>query len=137
MVLSSSSRRLRTHALISFIPPGNAGKMPTYFANGLSSSIGGSSGLSGSIFSFSHLRPWAEQWNVAVLGDDGGGRGLVGGAAVIVIVGEALGEEAAEFPAEGGAVDCREETHPVDVLGVDGPVPSLHCMLLAGTRQLV
>jgi predicted nucleic acid-binding protein len=47
--ITTSSRRLRTQALISFIPPGNAGKIPAYFANGLSFSMGGSSGLVGSM----------------------------------------------------------------------------------------
>lgn len=97
-----------------------------YFANGLSSSIGGSSGLSGSIFSLSHLRPRADQRNVAVLGDDGGGRRLVGGAAVVVVVGVALGEAAAEFAAEGGAVDGGEETQRVDIVLLDCATPEPH-----------
>jgi hypothetical protein len=111
--------------------------MPSYFLKGFSSAVGGLGCSSLSISLLSHLRPWADGRNIAVLGHDGRWRRVVGGAAVVVVGGEALGVESAEFPAEGGAIRGGEKTQHVDFVCIGGPVPLFHRVVLVIVRVLV
>jgi len=67
-------------------------------------------------------RPRADQGNIAILGDDGRGRSWSAGQPLSWSFGEALGEAAAEFATESGAVDRGEKTHHAEILCIYSPV---------------
>ena len=70
------------------------------------------------------IRPRTDQRDVAVLGDDGGGKWVIGGAAVVGIV-RKFGEEfLAELAAESGlSIVVRKAKH-IHVVVADGLRPS-------------
>jgi hypothetical protein len=75
------------------------------------------------------MGPRTDERNVAVLSDDCRWWRLVGGAAIVVVVGEALGEESAVFAAESGDIDCSQETHHVNVSSLYCPIPLSSCII--------